>query len=62
LFDPWRRKVPANLPILERDVVRLVVLDAAELVLLLDAGDSTAPAPAGAGSYQEVVSSPARAT
>lgn len=44
LFDPWRREIPANLPILERDVVRLVVLDAAELVLLLDAGDSTAPA------------------
>lgn len=42
--DWWRQYIPDDLPVLERDVVRLAVLDADELVLLFDAGDRTDPA------------------
>ena len=42
--ESWRCQVPNDLPVIERDVVRLVVLDADDHILLLRAGDVTNPA------------------
>lgn len=39
----WRSQIPLDLPVIERDAVRVVVLDRDGRVLLLDAGDSTNP-------------------
>ena len=43
-IENWRHRVPNDLPIIERDVVRLAVLDADSNILLLRAGDATNPA------------------